>query len=330
MIKFSARALFHAGIFHEVENFRDGGFAELLGGPDLEQAAHVDTAADDLIAGPDIPGQALAGEGGGVEGGSALDDDAVDRHTLAGLDHDEGADLDLIGVHLLQLAVLALDVGVVGPDVHQGRDASAALADGNALEQLADLVEDDDGTALDVIAQRKGAHGGDGHQEAFIKGLTVLDAQKGLAEHIPAHHEVGDAVEQQLHRRGQRRQQLEHQHQRQSSDDAVQHFLLFFRHGYQPPFGAVFSDSTGFPHKGLVFHAFPRLFHEVFPQKAANTRSFFYFCVQNVENAVEIVENRFIFPHFPRASRQYQSKLRCQRSRSRPRPSCRRRGRSAW
>jgi hypothetical protein len=66
---------------------------------------------------------------------------------------------------------------------------------------------------------------------------------------------------------------------------------LFFRHGYQPPFGAVFSDSTGFPHKGLVFHAFPRLFHEVFPQKAANTRSFFYFCIQNVENAVEIVES---------------------------------------
>ena len=283
--------LLHAGIFHEVENFRDGGFAKLLGGPDLEQAAHVDTAADDLIAGPDIPGQALAGEGGGVEGGSALDDDAVDRHTLTGLDHDDGADLDLIGVHLLQLAVLALDVGVVGPDVHQGRDAAAALADGNALEQLADLVEDNNGTALDVIAQRKGTHGGDGHQEAFIKGLTVLDAQKGLAEHIPAHHEVGDAVEQQLHRRGQRRQQLEHQHQSQRGDDAVQHFLLFFRHGYQPPFGAVFSDSTGFPHKGLVFHAFPRLFHEVFPQKAANARSFFYFCVQDVENAVEIVES---------------------------------------
>mgnify|MGYP001209154364 CR=1 FL=1 len=122
-------------------------------------------------------------------------------------------------------------------------------------------------------------------------GNLNMTFRKADGTFAPAHHEVGDAVEQQLHRRGQRRQQLEHQHQRQSGDDAVQHFLLFFRHGYQPPFGAVFSDSTGFPHKGLVFHAFPRLFHEVFPQKAANTRSFFYFCVQDVENAVEIVEN---------------------------------------
>ena len=290
--------LLHAGIFHEVENFRDGGFAELLGGPDLEQAAHVDTAADDLIAGPDIPGQALAGEGGGVEGGSALDDDAVDRHALAGLDHDEGADLDLIGVHLLQPAVLALDVGVVGPDVHQGRDAAAALADSNALEQLADLVEDDNGTALDVIAQREGTHGGDGHQEAFIKGLTVLDAQKGLVEHVPAHHEVGDAVEQQLHRRGQRRQQLEHQHQRQSGDDAVQHFLLFFCHGYQPPFGAVFSDSTGFPHKGLAFHASPG-FSTRFSRKKPQMRVHFsFFAPRMLKTPWKLLKTDFIFHIF--------------------------------
>ena len=77
----------------------------------------------------------------------------------------------------------------------------AALAHGVALEQLADLVEDDNGTALHIIAQRKRAHGGNGHQEALVKGLAVLDAQQCLAEHIPADHQIGDAVEQQLHRR---------------------------------------------------------------------------------------------------------------------------------
>ena len=110
------------------------------------------------------------------------------------------------------------------------------FADGHALEQLADLIEDDNGTALDVVAQRECAHGGDCHQEALIEGLTVLDAQQGLAEHVPAHHEVGDAVEQQLCRHRQGRQQLEHQHQRQSGEDAVEHFLLFFRHGSQASF----------------------------------------------------------------------------------------------
>ena len=284
-------SLLHAGIFHKIEDLGDGGFAELLGGPDPEQAAHIDAAADDLIPGLDIAGQALAGEGGSVQGGSALDDDAVDGHTLTGLDHNDRAHLDFVGVHLFQLAVLALDVGIVGPDVHQGRDAAAAFADGHALEQLADLIEDDNGAALDVVAQRECAHGGDCHQEALIEGLTVLDAQQGLAEHVPAHHEVGDAVEQQLCRHRQGRQQLEHQHQRQSGEDAVEHFLLFFRHGSQASFGALFSDSTGFPHKGLVFHPFPRLFHDVFPQKASNARLFFYFCAKDVENTVEIVEN---------------------------------------
>ena len=43
--------LLHAGIFHQVENFGDGGFAELLGGAHLQQAGHVHAAADDLVAG---------------------------------------------------------------------------------------------------------------------------------------------------------------------------------------------------------------------------------------------------------------------------------------
>ena len=75
-------------------------------------------------------------------------------------------------------------------------------------------------------------------------------------------------------------------------------FFCFFVTGTSLLLGQVFSDSTGFPHKGLVFHAFPRLFHEVFPQKAANARSFFYFCIQYVENTVEIVETDLFFHIF--------------------------------
>src|SRR5699024_4432234 len=69
---------FHAGIFHQVQDAGDGGLPKLLGGADPQQAADVHAAADDLIPGPGVPGQAFAGEGGGVQGGGAFQDDAVD------------------------------------------------------------------------------------------------------------------------------------------------------------------------------------------------------------------------------------------------------------
>ena len=228
--------LFHAGVLHQIENFRDGGLAELLGGLHLQQAGHVHTAADDLVSGLDVAGQALTGQGGGVQGGSALHDDTIDGHPLAGLHHDHGADLHVIGVHLLQLAVLAFHVGVVRADVHQAGNALAALAHRHALEQLADLVEDDNGTAFHIVSQRKGAYGGHGHQEALIKGLAVLDALQRLAQHVPAHHQIGDAVEQQLHRGREGRQELEHDHQRQRNEDLAQGFFLLFVHT-NTPFG---------------------------------------------------------------------------------------------
>ena len=110
--------LLHAGIFHKVQNFGNGGFAEFLGGFHLQQAGHVHAAADDLVTGLHVAGQALAGQGGGVQGRSTLHDHAVDGHALTGLHHDHGADLHIVRVHLLQFSVLALNVGVVRADVH--------------------------------------------------------------------------------------------------------------------------------------------------------------------------------------------------------------------
>ena len=109
----------------------------------------------------------------------------------------------------------------VRANVHQAGNALAAFAHRHALEQLADLVKDDNGAALYIVAQRKRTHGGYRHQEAFVKGLTVLDALQRLAQHIPAHHKVGDAVERQLHRHGQRGQKLEHDHQRHGDQNAL-------------------------------------------------------------------------------------------------------------
>lgn len=122
-------SLLHAGIFHKVENFRNSGFAELLGGAHLQQTRHINASADDLIARFHVTGQALAGQSGSVQSRSALNDHAIDRHTLTRLNHNDRADLDFIRIDLLQLAVLAFDVGIVGADIHQRTDVLAALTD---------------------------------------------------------------------------------------------------------------------------------------------------------------------------------------------------------
>ena len=56
-----------AGVFHQIQDFGNGGFPEFLRGLNLQHAGHVDAAADDLIPFLRVAGQALSGEGAGVK-----------------------------------------------------------------------------------------------------------------------------------------------------------------------------------------------------------------------------------------------------------------------
>ena len=164
----------------------------------MQKACHVDAARDDLGACLHMARNALAGEGGGVELACAFHYDAVDGNALAGLYHNDGADLDLVGVHLREVAV-TLDVGVVGRDVHHGGDGLAALAYRVALEQLAYLVEQHDGCAFGHVGvgvgeeyHRKRAQGGHGHEEVLVEHLAMADVVEGLAKDVVAGDGEGD------------------------------------------------------------------------------------------------------------------------------------------
>ena len=106
------------------------------------------------------------------------------------------------------------------------------------------------------------------HQEALVKGLTVLDALQRLAQHVPAHHKVGDAVERQLHRHGQGGQKLEQDDQRHGDQNALKGLFLFLVHKQRSLFyGAVGEKWVVFHRffgKKWVFHSFTRVFHTVF------------------------------------------------------------------
>ena len=167
-----------------VKSYFEGLPAEII------ESAEVDGAGEDRVVHTHGRGPALAGQGGGVQGGAALHDDAVDGHPLPGLNHDDGAHLHLVRVHLLQGAVVGFPVGIVRPDVHKGTDAAAALAHGHALKELADLVQKHDRHALPVFAERDGAHRGHGHKEALVEYLFVLHPQGGLAQDVIAHGQI--------------------------------------------------------------------------------------------------------------------------------------------
>ena len=200
----------------------------------MEHAAHVDAAGKDLVAGFDFARRALAGEGGGIERRASAGDDAVDGHFLAGLDDDDRAGGDLVGIDALEAAV-SFDVGVIGADIHEGADAAAAFADGVALEQFAGLVEEHDGDGLGVVAvlvngQRHGADRGHGHEEILVEDLAVFDALERFAENVVADGQIRHEIKQEARRAGSAREVQGGRHRRRG-DDAQQRVNLFPVHG---------------------------------------------------------------------------------------------------
>ena len=174
-------------------SFRDAGnraLAEGLGGADAQQAGQADAAAGDLVARGTGPRQALARERGGVQRALALYDDAVYRHPLAGADDYDAAGSDLLGRHGDDLSV-PLELGPVGAQVHQRRDAPAAAAHGVLLKERAELVEHHDRHGLAHVAERQGAHRCDGHEEVLVKDVPVHYVAQRAPEHVIARNEVG-------------------------------------------------------------------------------------------------------------------------------------------
>ena len=229
-----------AGILHQIQDPGDGGLPELLGGAELQHAGHVDAAADDRLSRLDLPGQALTGQGAGVQGGAALDDLAVQGDLLAGLDHNDAAHGHLLRVHLLQAAV-PLDIGIVRADVHQSADVLPALAHGIALEQLADLIEQHDRDGLGIVpaaginGQGESAHGSHCHQEVLVKDLPVQDPPAGLLQNVGSDHQIGEQIQGQPERPPDGEQAQCHYQDRRKDDPGERLFLLFVhgKHSFQ-------------------------------------------------------------------------------------------------
>ena len=140
-----------------------------------------------------MAGDRLAGEGGRVELGCALDDDAVDGHALAGLDYDDGSAGHLVRIYLLKVAFGIFNVRIIGRDVHHGANRLAALTYGIGLEELPYLVKEHNGCAFRHVRvgvgkehHSKGSERGYGHEEALVKGFAASNVVPGFFENVVA------------------------------------------------------------------------------------------------------------------------------------------------
>ena len=158
------------------------------GDPHLQGAGAVDAAADHVVACCLDHGQALPGEHGLVNGGQALDDDAIGRDFLAGPDQDQVADDQIVDRHGDDLAV-AQQVGGLRLQVEQPPDGGMRLALGLFLQIAAQQDETDDARGrveIEVGATEE-------------QGGGAVDIGRADAEHDQAVH-VGRTLPGQLER----------------------------------------------------------------------------------------------------------------------------------
>ena len=199
----------------------------------MQHTGKIDAAADHRVSRGNIPGDALAGEGHGVQAGAAGKHNAVDGHFLAGMHRQNAANFHFLRVNGLQ-TVSHHQIGTVRPDVHEFRNTAAAFAHGVALEQLAGLIEEHYGDGLRVVAatgdrQHQSADGGHSHEEILVKHLPVFDAHGSAQENIPAHHQIGDHVSGKT-QPAMNGQKTKKDHQCRGNQDPQQHLFLLSGH----------------------------------------------------------------------------------------------------
>ena len=137
---------------HEAAHLGQRGFRSDAGGADQQPAGGVDGGARDGAAGAHFNGHRFAGHQGGVDGGGAVDDDAVGGDLLARADHDDVVHGELIGRDL-HFGAVGQDRGVLGAQVQQGLEGVAGLRLGVGFEEAAQQQEGGDhGGDLEVQA----------------------------------------------------------------------------------------------------------------------------------------------------------------------------------
>ena len=131
----------------------------------------------------------FTGQRRGIQARIALDDHAVQRNLLAGLDEDDVAHAHLFGADTA--AVVAVhQIRIVRANVHQLRDGFAALVNRLILEVFADLVQYHDRDAFRIFRDAHCADGRNRHQEVLVEHFAMADVADGAPQHVVARDQI--------------------------------------------------------------------------------------------------------------------------------------------
>ncbi len=169
------------GVLDEAGHLGELGVCADPGGAHDEPAADVGGGTDHRVAGPDLDGDGLTGEHGGVDRGGALDDDAVGGDLLAGTGDEQVADEQLAdgdaGLRAGR-SFAAQDGDVLGAHVQQRTQGGTGLPLGPGLEVASGQDE-------------AGDRGGD----LQVEGVAAVCGRQQAERHPHAGH-PGGAEEQ--------------------------------------------------------------------------------------------------------------------------------------
>ena len=188
-------------ILHRIQDFCDHGFFQGLFYLHFQLAGGVDTAGDNLAARRNLHGHRLAGDGGGINAALALGHHAIQGNAVAGANQQDVAHLGIPGRDGFHL-VAGHPVHCLGTQVNGGHNLAAALGYRPVFKVLADAEEQHDTHRLRVAANGKSTQGSNGHQEVFIKHLTLADVLGGSEQHLAAQNYIGRNQRQQLPHQG--------------------------------------------------------------------------------------------------------------------------------
>ena len=176
-------------------------------------------------------------------------------------------------------AVFADKIRGVGPDLGQRGDALSALADGDALEKFARLVEDHYRRRLGELGQRHRPEGGYRHKEILVEDPSADDAERGFAQNVVTRDDIRgdkDTASDPRQRRGKEERADADGENGRGEDDTDQEPFLLFRE-------LIFHRSKD--NLAVAFHffaAFQRFFHD-----GGFVRAFFEFDFEFERHKVE-------------------------------------------
>jgi len=126
-----------------------------------QSAELIDGAREDLISRPHVNRKAFAGEGAGIDGGSAFDDDAINWKACSGLDDNAVADLELAGQNAHFLAV-AQQPAAARKYLDDFPNGPLRAIESDTFEAFPDHADEDDFGGDEGFAKENGGDTSDG------------------------------------------------------------------------------------------------------------------------------------------------------------------------